>query len=114
MGIIRRNPDAKWRFKAEDPGRMAALQLSILRNVWRAVKPGGTLLYCTCSPLREEDDQVVETFASEEGATRVGRGVILARGWPGPHDAVSEDGSVRLLPQRHGTDGFFAALLRKD
>jgi 16S rRNA (cytosine967-C5)-methyltransferase len=114
MGIIRRNPDAKWRFKPEDPGRMAALQLSILRNVWRALKAGGTLLYCTCSPLREEDEQVVETFASEEGATRVGRGVILARGWPGPQDAVSEEGHVRLVPQRHGTDGFFAALLRKD
>jgi 16S rRNA (cytosine967-C5)-methyltransferase len=114
MGIIRRNPDAKWHFKPEDPARLAALQLSILRNVWRAIKPGGTLLYCTCSPLREEDELVVETFATEEGATRIGRGVILARGWPGPQDAVAEDGSVRLVPHRHGTDGFFAALLRKD
>ncbi len=114
MGIIRRNPDAKWHFKPEDPARMAELQINILRNVWPTLKPGGTLLYCTCSPLREEDEAVVERFVDDTGATRVGRGVILARGWPGPHEAVSEDGYVRLLPHRHGTDGFFAALLRKD
>ncbi|HEY3489072.1 MAG TPA: 16S rRNA (cytosine(967)-C(5))-methyltransferase RsmB [Candidatus Deferrimicrobiaceae bacterium] len=114
MGIIRRNPDAKWRFDPEGPARMAVLQLSILRNVWTALKPGGMLLYCTCSPLREEDEQVVEAFVADTGATRIGRGIILARGWPGPQDAVGEDGSVRLYPHRHGTDGFFAALLRKD
>ena len=114
MGIIRRNPDAKWRFKPEDPARMALLQLAILRNVWPTLKPGGLLLYCTCSPLREEDEQVVERFADDTGATRIGRGLILARGWVGPQDAVAEDGTVRLYPHRHGTDGFFAALLRKD
>lgn len=114
MGIIRRNPDAKWRFQPEDPVRLAALQRSILDNVWQALKAGGTLLYCTCSPLREEDEEVVSAFAAETGATRIGRGMILARGWPGPQDAVSEEGAVRLLPHRHDTDGFFAALLRKD
>ena len=113
MGIVRRNPDAKWRFVAADPPRMAQLQRSILRNVWPSLKEGGLLLYCTCSPLREEDEAVVEAFAAETGAVRIGRPLILARGWPGPPDAVAEDGSVRLLPHRQGTDGFFAALLRK-
>jgi 16S rRNA (cytosine967-C5)-methyltransferase len=113
MGVIRRNPDAKWRFTPDDAPRMAELQRAILRNVWPSLKSGGLLLYCTCSPLREEDEEVVAAFVSETRATRVDRAEILASRWPGPADAVADDGSIRLHPHRHGTDGFFAALLRK-
>jgi 16S rRNA (cytosine967-C5)-methyltransferase len=111
MGVIRRNPDAKWRFRPEDPERMAELQLSILRGAFASLAPGGILIYSTCSPLREENEDVVERFVGETGAIRPGKGDPIR--WTGPADAWTPDGFVRLVPHRHGTDGFFAALLRK-
>jgi 16S rRNA (cytosine967-C5)-methyltransferase len=110
-GVIRRNPDAKWRFDPGDPARMASLQRAILRNAWASVKPGGLLVYSTCSPLREEDEGLVEAFRREIGAVLLGK--EAAGGWPGPADAWTPEGFVRLSPHRHGTDYFFAALLRK-
>jgi 16S rRNA (cytosine967-C5)-methyltransferase len=111
MGVIRRNPDAKWRFEPGDPARMAALQRAILRNAWLSMKPGGLLVYSTCSPLREENEEVVEAFRREAGALLPGR--EAAKDWPGPADAWTPEGFVRISPHRHGTDCFFAALLRK-
>jgi 16S rRNA (cytosine967-C5)-methyltransferase len=111
MGVIGRNPDAKWRFDPADPGRMAALQRAILRNAWDALSTGGLLVYSTCSPFREEDEEVVEAFRREVGAVPAGK--EFAAGWPGPADAWTEEGFLRLAPHRHGTDYFFAALLRK-
>jgi 16S rRNA (cytosine967-C5)-methyltransferase len=112
MGVIGRNPDAKWRFDPSDPGRMAALQRAILRNAWDSLSRGGLLVYSTCSPLREEDEEVVEVFRRESGAVPTGR--ESAEGWPGPADAWTPEGFLRLSPHRHGTDYFFAALLRKE
>ena len=111
MGVIRRNPDAKWRFRPEGPAEMARLQGVILDSAWESLRPGGILVYCTCTPLREENEEVVGSFLARHGdgkATREG-----ARGWPGPGDAWTPEGFLRLLPHRHGTDGFFAALVRK-
>ena len=112
MGVIRRNPDAKWRFDPGDPARMASLQRALLRNAWTSLKPGGLLVYCTCSPLREEDEEVAEAFRREAGAVLPGK--EAAKDWPGPADAWTPEGFVRLSPHRHGTDYFFAALLRKE
>jgi len=112
MGVIRRNPDAKWRFDPGDPARMASVQRAILRNAWVCLRPGGLLVYCTCSPLREEDEEVVDSFRHECGASPAGKEDAPA--WPGPADAWTPEGFVRLSPRRHGTDGFFAALLRKE
>jgi 16S rRNA (cytosine967-C5)-methyltransferase len=111
MGVIRRNPDAKWRFRPEGPEGMARIQASILRNAWEAVRPGGLLLYCTCSPLREEDEDVVRGFlSSTPDAAPAGP----PSGWPGPGDAWTAEGFLRLYPHVHGTDSFFAALIRKE
>ncbi len=111
MGVIRRNPDAKWRFLPEDPARMAALQSAILGNAWASVAPGGLLVYATCTPLREENEEVAARFLAETG----GEAAIAAppADWPGPAAARTPDGFVRLSPHRDGTDGFFAALFRK-
>jgi 16S rRNA C967 or C1407 C5-methylase (RsmB/RsmF family) len=111
MGVIRRNPDAKWRFDPAGPARMASLQRAILGRAWASLAPGGLLLYCTCSPLREENEEVVETFLRETGAAVSGK--EAAKDWPGPRDAWTPEGFLRLAPHRHGTDYFFAALLRK-
>ncbi len=110
MGVIRRNPDAKWRFRPDGPRRLARVQASILRNAWEAVRPGGLLLYCTCSPLTEEDEDIVGKFLSERPEAAV---EPPPDGWPGPSDAWTADGFLRVSPHRHGTDAFFAALLRK-
>ncbi len=111
MGVIRRNPDAKWRFRLEDPARMAALQGAILANAWAALRPGGTLVYATCTPLREENEAVVARFVAESR----GEAVVTPAppDWPGPAAARTPEGFIRLTPHRDGTDGFFAALLRK-
>lgn len=111
MGVIRRNPDAKWRFSPDDAGRMAALQRSILRGAFASLAPGGLLVYSTCSPLREENEEVVEAFRRETGAVLLGK--EAAGDWTGPSDGWTPEGFLRLAPHRHGTDGFFAAMLRK-
>jgi 16S rRNA (cytosine967-C5)-methyltransferase len=110
MGVIRRNPDAKWRFRPDGPRRMARVQSAILRNAWEAVKAGGMLAYCTCSPLREEDEEVAAAFLSDHPEASV---ATHPDGWAGPSDAWTADGFLRLAPHRHGTDAFFAALFRK-
>jgi 16S rRNA (cytosine967-C5)-methyltransferase len=110
MGVIRRNPDGKWRFRPEDVEGMARLQAAILRNAWAALRPGGLLAYCTCSPLREEDEEVVRAFLAGHPRASV-EGVPAS--WPGPPDSRTGDGFLRLYPHRHGTDAFFAALLRR-
>ncbi len=110
MGVIRRNPDAKWRFRPDGPEGMARIQASILRNAWEAVRPGGLLLYCTCSPLREEDEDVVRGFLSAMPDAALSD---PPPGWPGPGDAWTAEGFLRLYPHIHGTDSFFAALIRK-
>ncbi|MGZ8428684.1 MAG: 16S rRNA (cytosine(967)-C(5))-methyltransferase RsmB [Candidatus Deferrimicrobiaceae bacterium] len=111
MGVIRRNPDAKWRFRAEGPADMARLQGDILDNAWASLRAGGLLVYCTCTPFREENEEVVASFLERHGDGRVRR--EGAAGWPGPKDAWTPEGFLRLSPHRHGTDGFFAALLGK-
>ncbi|HEX9850891.1 16S rRNA (cytosine(967)-C(5))-methyltransferase RsmB, partial [Candidatus Deferrimicrobium sp.] len=111
MGVIRRNPDAKWRFRPDGPRRMARVQAAILRNAWEAVRRGGILLYCTCSPLMEEDEEVVAAFLAERPEAAV---VARPDFDPCPADAWTADGFLRLYPHRHGTDAFFAALLRKN
>jgi 16S rRNA (cytosine967-C5)-methyltransferase len=110
MGVIRRNPDAKWRFRADGPRGMARVQAAILRNAWNAVRPGGLLLYCTCSPLKEEDEEVVGAFLAEHPEATMSAPPV---GWPGPGDAWTAEGFMRMDPHRHGTDAFFAALLRR-
>ena len=111
MGVIRRNPDAKWRFRPEDLDRMAELQRAILENAWTSLKRGGLLAYATCTPFREENEDVAARFLTDaHGEASV---VPPPANWTGPPEARTSDGFVRLSPHRDGTDGFFAALFRK-
>lgn len=107
-GTFRRHPDARWRLKTSDLAVMAALQREILRGASAVVLPGGLLVYSTCSLETEENDDQVERFLSEHSDWRLE---------PPPEGAVPGEvidaGRLRVLPQRHGTDGAFAARLRR-
>ena len=107
-GTFRRHPDARWRLKVSDLAVMAALQRQILRGAAQVVRPGGLLIYSTCSLEPEENELQVEQF------------LVDHPGWtqePPPAGSVPAevlDGDLlRVLPQRHGTDGAFAARLRR-
>ncbi len=107
-GTFRRHPDARWRIKISDFAVMSQLQRSILRAAADVVKPDGLLIYSTCSLEPEENDAQVEWFLSEN------LNFVLE---PPPEGAVASDvldnGRLRVLPHRHGTDGAFAARLRR-
>ena len=107
LGVIRKKPDIRYK----DPAPLAdlpAVQLDILRNAARYVKPGGTLMYSTCTLLDRENGEVVETFLAENNSYKA-----EAFPLPGPVGLV-QGGSVTLWPHRHGTDGFFISKMRRE
>jgi 16S rRNA (cytosine967-C5)-methyltransferase len=107
-GTFRRHPDARWRLRVSDLAVLPAAQRSILRAAASAVRPGGLLVYSTCSLETEENDAQIESFLSDNPDWRLEpppEGVVPA--------AVLDAGRLRVLPQRHGTDGAFAARLRR-
>jgi len=107
-GTFRRHPDARWRLKASDLAVMAALQREMLRAASTVVVPGGLLVYSTCSLETEENDAQVERFLSDHPDWKLeppAEGAV-------PPSAL-DAGRLRVLPQRHGTDGAFAARLRR-
>ncbi|WP_246013283.1 RsmB/NOP family class I SAM-dependent RNA methyltransferase [Pigmentiphaga humi] len=110
-GTLRRNPDLKWRQSPESVSDLCALQRSILASAARCVAPGGRLVYATCSILRVENENQIESFLAEHPefellsapdilADRAG-----ALGLSGPY--------LKLRTDVHGTDGFFAAVLQR-
>ena len=107
-GTFRRHPDARWRLSVSDLAVMAALQRSILAAAASVVSPGGLLIYSTCSLEPEENDAQVESFLRDHPDWRLE---------PPPEGAVPalvlDAGRLRVLPQRHGADGAFAARLRR-
>lgn len=110
-GSLRRQADARWNKSPEQLPGLAALQRELLEAAARALKPGGILLYCTCSLEPEENEEVVDAFLADHPEwTAEPAGEKLQSL---PTDARLPSGYVRLLPHRHGTDGFFAARLVK-
>jgi 16S rRNA (cytosine967-C5)-methyltransferase len=107
-GTFRRHPDARWRLKPSDLAVMPAIQREILRSAASVVAPGGLLVYSTCSLETEENDAQVERFLAERPEWTLE---------PPPEgtvpSAVLDAGRLRVLPQRHGVDGAFAARLRR-
>jgi 16S rRNA (cytosine967-C5)-methyltransferase len=121
LGTLRRNPDLKWRQKPSDVAELNAKQTAILQSAARLLKPGGRLVYATCSVLPEENEAIAEAFsAANKDFTPLECGEVLtqlkvegADGLcSGPADAASR--YLRLWPHRHGTDGFFAAVWQKN
>ncbi len=113
-GAWRRNPDARWRSEPGEVERLAALQAEILESACRLVKPGGRLIYVTCSLLPLENDRQVERFLAGRADFRL---LSIADLWPdllggGPPEGCGA--TLTLRPERHGTDGFFVALLERE
>ncbi|MEO7103822.1 MAG: 16S rRNA (cytosine(967)-C(5))-methyltransferase RsmB [Gemmatimonadaceae bacterium] len=107
-GTFRRHPDARWRLKVSDLAVMPTIQRSILRSAAEAVRPGGLLIYSTCSLETEENDMQIETFLAENPH------FVLEPPPDGSVPASTIDaGRLRVLPHKHGTDGAFAARLRR-
>ena len=110
LGTLRRNPDARWRVSPDDPARLAQTQLAILHHAAAALRPGGVLVYSTCTLLPEENEEVVRAFLAESpGFELMPRPLLPAEVQPVVHD----DGFLRCLPFVQGGDGFFAARLVK-
>lgn len=106
LGVIRKKPEIRYK----DPVEMNALpsiQKQLLNNLSTYVKPGGRLLYATCTLRQEENEKMVQTFLSEHSEF-----VLENFTLPGPLGQV-EAGMVTLWPQRISTDGFFVAKLRR-
>jgi 16S rRNA (cytosine967-C5)-methyltransferase len=110
LGTLRRNPDLKWRQTPQAIEEMRIKQRSILRAAAKLVKPGGRLVYATCSLLEEENRSIVEEFlAGHAQFTLIPAGPILA----GEGIAAMGDPYLELWPHVHHTDGFFAAVLER-
>ena len=124
LGTLRRNPDLKWRQSPKDVAELNAKQLAILSSAARLVKPGGRLVYATCSVLQSENEDVAAAFGAAHPdfeplnaaqlltALKVEYAEALSA--PAADTAGVAPGSyLRLWPHRHHTDGFFAAVWQR-
>lgn len=118
LGTLRRNPDLKWRQSPESVQEMTVKQAAILQSASRLLKPGGRLVYATCSVLPQENEEIAAAFTGSNrefsplpageilSNLRVAQAMQLTSGEGGQY--------LRLWPHRHGTDGFFAAVWVKN
>jgi 16S rRNA (cytosine967-C5)-methyltransferase len=110
LGTLRRNPDMKWRHTQQSVDELNAKQHGILAGAARLVKPGGRLVYATCSILDEENEAVVAQFLStHEDFVLVPMNDVLAE----QKIPLQTGEYLRLFPHLHQTDGFFAAVLER-
>jgi 16S rRNA (cytosine967-C5)-methyltransferase len=114
LGTIRRDPEIRWRRTLADLPRLADTQVSMLRRVSEVVRPGGRLVYATCSSEPEENDEVVDRFLTAQPEFEpVERRALEATLPPGVLSLVDADGRLRPRPWRDGLEPFFAAILMK-
>jgi 16S rRNA (cytosine967-C5)-methyltransferase len=110
LGTLRRNPDVKWRQTSEGIGELNLKQISILNGAARLVKPGGRLVYATCSLLEEENEAIVTQFlAANDSFELIKMADVLAE----QKIALEMGDYLELSPNKHQTDGFFAAVLER-
>ena len=114
LGTLRRNPDLKWRQSPQAVVELQAKQTAILASAQRLVKSGGRLVYATCSLLRDENEAVAEAFgAAHSDFMAVPADEALADAHVERAAELVEHGYLRLWPNRHATDGFFAAVWQR-
>jgi 16S rRNA (cytosine967-C5)-methyltransferase len=111
LGTLRQHPEIRWRRSPGDLAELARVQGALLRCAAEAVRPGGMLVYSTCTIVRQENEVVVEGFLAERSDFALEDAAPwlpeAARGF------VGTDGCLRTAPHRGGLDGFFAARLKR-
>jgi 16S rRNA (cytosine967-C5)-methyltransferase len=105
-GVIRRHPDIKLLRRKQDIGQLVKLQRRILSSIWPMLKPGGRLLYATCSLFRVENEEQIKWFLSQQNTAMELKTQTTVKSISGKH-------GIQLLPGISATDGFYYALLQK-
>ncbi|RNE49212.1 RsmB/NOP family class I SAM-dependent RNA methyltransferase [Corynebacterium alimapuense] len=108
LGSLRRRPEARWRKEESDIEGLNPLQFELLTSALNLVRPGGVVVYATCSPDVRETRMIVDKAVTELGAVEIDAHELVA-----PMTEVGHHKSVQMWPHRHGTDAMFFAVLRK-
>jgi 16S rRNA (cytosine967-C5)-methyltransferase len=110
LGTLRRNPDLKWRQSPQAIDELAVKQRAILSSAATLLKPGGRLVYATCSVLAQENRNVVAAFLADRPDFRQ---VGCQQALDESHIALEGEAFLELRPQTHDTDAFFAAVMQR-
>jgi 16S rRNA (cytosine967-C5)-methyltransferase len=115
LGTLRRNPDMKWRQSPQSVEELKVKQAAILASAARLLKPGGRLIYATCSLLEAENEGIADAFtaANPQTFTPVPVAEALEKAHVGSPDSLVRGPYLRLWPHEHGTDAFFAAVWQR-
>ncbi|QGU02091.1 Ribosomal RNA small subunit methyltransferase B [Corynebacterium kalinowskii] len=108
LGALRRRPEARWRKKESDIAELSQLQFELLSSAVDLVRPGGVIVYSTCSPDIRETRNVVDRAIEELGVQELDAQQLTCG-----MESVGEEKSVQMWPHRHGTDAMFFAVLRR-
>jgi len=111
LGTVSRHPDAKWCRSEEDLARLSRLQADLLDSAMEMLRPGGRLLYATCTISAGENEGVIRECLGRNPSISLENIKTSAPGWAVP--LVNDDGYLKCFPHLHGTEGFFGALLVK-
>jgi len=110
-GVLRRNPDAKWKISAAMAQEMAIKQGQIVNHYAPLLRPGGRLVYATCSLLQEENEEVMHAFLSAHSDFHANEAATILQRYQ--LALLAGRSALHLFPHQHGTDGFFAAVLER-
>lgn len=108
LGVLAKKPDAKWKREFLDVVSLVRIQQAILDNAASLVKPGGVLVYCTCTIEPEENHELIKDFIARHSEFSIEPATPFV-----PESVVTSQGIVETFPHRHGMDGSFAIRLRK-
>jgi 16S rRNA (cytosine967-C5)-methyltransferase len=112
LGTLRRNPGNKWRVSPDFEEQVSLQQQRLLEQWSSHVRSGGRLVYATCTLTRKEDEGVVESFLLRHDDFRLDSPSTVLSKWN--LEGLSQNGFLHLYPHRHGTDGFFAAVMKRE
>lgn len=109
LGVMRRKPDIKYTKRAEDFNRLHEIQLELLRSAVKVLKPGGRLVYSTCTVTKKENEETVQALLSSHPEMKL----VPIEHLPKQLIEKQQDGMLQVFPQDFGSDGFFVAVLEK-